>query len=79
MSIPDAIRTNFETLLRAAQNGDLALLECTDATSGETRYVICAVAEDDGVWAITPFGHLVADADPYAAYLPPTAAPFLKN
>jgi len=31
MSIPDYIGTNFDTLLRAASNGHLALMECTDA------------------------------------------------
>jgi hypothetical protein len=37
MSIPDHARTNFDTLLRAASNGNLALMECTDATTGEPR------------------------------------------
>jgi hypothetical protein len=34
MAIPDGHRANFNTLLRAAQSGDLALLECADARSG---------------------------------------------
>ena len=29
MAIPDHARVNFETLLQAAQAGDLALMECT--------------------------------------------------
>lgn len=37
MAIPDHIRANFETLLRAARNGDLALMECTDASNGIPR------------------------------------------
>ena len=28
--IPDHARVNFQTLLRAAESGDLALMECTD-------------------------------------------------
>jgi hypothetical protein len=44
MSIPEYARANFDTLLRAAACGDLALVECTDATTGEPRYVICAIA-----------------------------------
>ena len=44
MSIPDHTRANFQTLLRAAVDGHLTLMECTDAATGETRYVICAVA-----------------------------------
>lgn len=43
MSIPDHAHANFQTLLRAAENRDLALMECADARTGETRYVICAL------------------------------------
>jgi hypothetical protein len=44
MSIPECARVNFNTLLRAAACGDLALVECADAATGEPRYVICAIA-----------------------------------
>lgn len=70
MSIPDHARDNFQTLLRAAADGTLALMECADAATGETRYVICAVGRDHGDYVFTPFGHL-ADGDPYEAYTPP--------
>lgn len=70
MSIPDHARRNFETLLRAAAHGHLALLECTDAVTGAPRYVICAVGSDQGTFAFTPFGHL-AEGNPYLAYVPP--------
>ena len=73
MSIPDHARVNFQTLLRAAAAGDLALVECADAATGETRYVICAVARDDGDHVLTPFGHL-APCNPYDAYVPPAEA-----
>ena len=70
MAIPDHARANFETLLQAAQAGDLALMECTEVASGETRYVLCAVGRDAGVYLMTPFGHL-APGNPYEAYIPP--------
>jgi hypothetical protein len=35
MSIPEYARTNFNTLLRAAANGDHALVECADAVTDE--------------------------------------------
>ena len=70
MSIPAHARANFQTLLRAATSGDLALMECTKIATGEARYVICAVGRDDGGYVFTPFGHL-ADGNPYDAYLPP--------
>lgn len=68
--IPDHARANFQTLLRAAESGDLALKECADAATGEPCYVICAVGRDGGDYMFTPFGHL-ADGNPYDAYLPP--------
>ena len=71
MSIPDHARANFQTLLRAAADGNLALMECTDAATGEIRYVICAVGRDGVDFVFTPFGHL-ADGNPYDAYLPPS-------
>lgn len=70
MSIPHHARANFNTLLRAAEDGSLALMECTDTVTGEPRYVICAVGRDDGNYVFTPFGHL-ADGNPYDVYRPP--------
>jgi len=70
MSIPDHARANFQTLLRAAADGNLALVECTDAATGAPRYVVCAVGRDGQEFLFTPFGHL-AEGNPYDAYLPP--------
>jgi hypothetical protein len=51
MSIPDHAQTNFQTLLRAAENGHLALMECADAATGEPRYgIMCSGAR----WARLP-------------------------
>ena len=71
MSIPDHARANFKTLLRAAADGNLALMECADNATGEARFVICAVGRESGGFVFTPFGHL-ADGNPYDAYLPPS-------
>lgn len=70
MSIPEYASKNFQTLLRAAEAGHLALVECTDARTGDVRYVICAVGRDGTDYVMTPFGHL-AEGDPYEAYIPP--------
>lgn len=71
MAIPNPVRTNFNTLLRAAGDGNLALMECLDAVTRERRFVVCAVGRaDNGAIVMTPFGHL-ADGNPYDAYLPP--------
>lgn len=74
MSIPDHARTNFDTLLRAAASGDLALVECADAITGEPRYVLCAVRWDGGAYEMTPFGHL-APRNPYETYVAPRTSP----
>lgn len=72
MSIPDHARTNFQTLLNAATSVDLALMECTEVATGETRYVICAVGREGDDYMLTPFGHL-ADGNPFELYRPPEA------
>ena len=72
MRIPEYARANFQTLLRAAGDGNLALMECTDATTGEPRYVVCAVGRDVADFLFTPFGHLT-DGNPFDAYVPPAA------
>ena len=71
MAIPDYLSRNFDTLLRAAKSGDLALMECSDAVTGEPRYVVCAVGRDGDEYLMTPFGHLLA-GNPFDAYIPPT-------
>lgn len=70
MAIPEAYIRNFRTMLRAAEQGDLSMLECTDAITGEPRYVLCAVSLQGSDYVMTPFGHL-HDGNPYEAYLPP--------
>jgi Family of unknown function (DUF6117) len=70
MAIPEHARTNFETLIKAAKAGDLALMECTEVASGETRYVLCTVGRETQDYVMTPFGHL-APGNPYEAYIPP--------
>jgi hypothetical protein len=75
MAIPDAYRRNFATLLRAAEDGNLALVECSDGATGEPPYVLCAVVRDtDANYVMTPFGHL-AHRDSYEMYGPPEASP----
>ena len=74
MSIPDHARANFQTPLRAAADRNLALMACSDAVTGELRYVICAVGRNGTDFPFTPFGHL-AYGNPFDAYLPPSEPP----
>lgn len=72
MALKKADKQNFATLLDAARNGDLALIETTDAKTGGYRAAICAVAFDGKEYRITPFGHLVT-GNPFEIYSDPTA------
>lgn len=73
MAIPEHHARTFQTLLRAVANGDLALLECSDAMTGEPRFVICAVGREEDAFVLAPFGHL-QDGNPFEAYVPPQGA-----
>ncbi len=70
MPIPDHARKNFNTLLRAAKDDRLALMECVDAQIGAARYVLCAVNLLEGEYRMVPFGHL-AYGNPFDACIPP--------
>lgn len=64
---------NFNTLLRAAEHGHLAILESRCAKTGEYRAVIAAVSRDGDDYTVTPFGHM-ATGNPYEDYIDPTVA-----
>ncbi|WP_426213699.1 DUF6117 family protein [Mesorhizobium abyssinicae] len=57
-------------MLRAARDGNLALIECLDAHTEERRFVLCAVGRDGADGVFTLFEHL-ADGNPYDAYVLP--------
>ena len=62
---------NFETLKRASKNGDLALMECTDAKTGQYTAVICCVQrEGNGDYSMVPVARMF-DGNPYDELLPP--------
>ena len=73
MAIPEPFTHNFNTLLRAARDGALALVECKDKATSEPRYVLCAIAQDADEFAITPFGHLCM-GNPFDEYVDPGTA-----
>lgn len=71
MSISKTYRNNFETLLRAAANKDLALMECHDAKTRRPVYTVCAMQrEKNGDVSAVPLAKLF-DGNPYEELLPP--------
>jgi hypothetical protein len=64
-------RQNFDTLVQAFENGDVALMECQLAATGEPVPVICASnRSQDGEFEFVPFATMFSD-NPYRLVNPP--------
>ena len=71
MAIAKGYKGNFHTLVRAARNSDLMLLECTDAQTGKPVMVVCAVYKDsEGMINTVPLAKMF-DGNPFEELLPP--------
>jgi len=69
--INDAYKSNFDTLVLAAKNDDLALMECTDAVTGEVVMAVCVVIElKSGETDFMPVAKLF-NGSPYDELIPP--------
>jgi len=68
--LPKHHKNNFETILRAAANGDLALVQCRMKSTGEIVAAVAAVSWDGQHYTITPFA-LMIDGDPFELLDPP--------
>lgn len=65
-------KARFETIERAFRNGDVALMDCADAATGESVAVMCAInRNDDGSFEFVPFAKLLR-GNPYEQLVPPT-------
>lgn len=71
MAIAKGHKRNFNTLIEAVRAGDVALMECQLAATGETAAVICAAnGLPDGGADFVPFAMLFND-NPYKLVNPP--------
>ena len=71
MAIPKGHKRNFNTLVEAVRAGDVALMECQLAATGETVAVICAVNRlPNGETQLIPFATLF-NGNPYESVNPP--------
>jgi hypothetical protein len=69
--IQPGYKSNLATLIAAARNGDLGLLECTDAVTKNTVIVVVAMSSsEDGEVTMTPLAKMF-DGNPYEELLPP--------
>lgn len=71
MAIKKGYKANLETLIRAAKNGDLALVECKDKATGKIVVAVCAIGHSNGEYSITPIAKMF-DGNPYEELNPPT-------
>ncbi len=72
MALQPGHRLNFDTLLRAAREQDLALVECQNQETGEMLPVICAVnPTDDGENLLIPLAQMF-NVNPYDFLTPPS-------
>jgi len=71
MALAKNHKKNFDTLIKAIRAGDVALMECQMAATGETSAVICAAVEvSSGNVEFFPFAMLFNDS-PYKLVSPP--------
>lgn len=60
-AIPPETCTNFQTMLQAAGEGDLALVSGKDEKTGEAVDIVCAVSWDGEYYHFTPFACMVRE------------------
>lgn len=72
--IAEGHKANLKTIELAAENQDLALIECQRVSDGKVVVMLAAISEpydpETGEYAITPFAEMV-DGDPYKLYRAP--------
>jgi len=62
---------NFNTLMKAAREGDLALLECQDAKTKEYVATICFVNQQNNEFEFVPVARMFF-GNPYKCVIPPS-------
>jgi hypothetical protein len=63
---------NYKTLLRAAQNGDLAIVRAREKASGEYRTLLCAIGHDGETPYQSPLAVMIW-GDPFEQFDDPFA------
>ena len=70
MQFTEGMKTNFETLKRAAINGDLALVDCFDVITGESLGCIYAINRENNEYEMVPLA-IMPYQSLYERVLPP--------
>lgn len=69
-------KKNFQTILNAAENGDLAIIQAARRDGGKEVALVCAVGatEEDEAIRFTPLAVMVEE-DPFESFIPFTVDP----
>jgi hypothetical protein len=72
MSTIGEVRKNFNSLVTAIKNNDVAVMECTDTRTNEKVAIICAVNfdPDTEMFSFVPFAQMLK-GNPYEYLTPP--------
>lgn len=68
--IPDAVKHNYHTLLKAAKNDDVALVSAL-TNEGKQVYLICAMNREGTTLIPIPVGEMIL-GNPFEMYQDPT-------
>ncbi len=71
MPIQPHHKANFDTILKAGSDGNLALLECKEFATGNNVCLIIARGSDGENLTMSPLAKMLDDANPFTAYGPP--------
>ena len=71
-AIPSYQKKNFETMQQAVKAGQVAIMRCTDAKTGEYVTVVCIVNEDEDSYEFLPVAKMF-EGNPYDEVLPPSS------
>jgi len=71
--IPDVCKRNFDQLADAFADDEVCVLEVREKATGETRYAITVVWEEEGQVKMIPSAILI-ESDPFELYDPPDEA-----
>ena len=79
MAIDQWRKSNFQTLMLAAKNDDLTLVECTHKETGRPVYVMCAMMmTESGAFDLVPLARQF-EGNPYEELNPPQEQEYVEG
>ena len=70
-TLPKGHKTNLDTIIKAAKNGDLGVYQTYDSVTNEEVTILVARSVVDGETQITPLAQMFGGFNPYERFYPP--------